>query len=198
MSMKVLALAILTLCVLLLIPELPAISAPLPVIDVTGLRASRPSFVAQEPAQTAEGGFVCPVQPTSGSVAMTQGYGVGSHAPANVWGAVDLAVDGNGDGYAEPGPSQGAPIVASHAGTVVVTMGSYPAGNHVWVNGEGVKTGYAHLHEVTVSPGQYVAAGDQIGTMGSTGMSSGPHLDYQMWLNGVNVDPTDSVQSCFR
>ena len=47
---------------------------------------------------------------------MTQGYGVGSHAPANIWGAVDLAVDGNGDGQADPDGTFGTPVYATHDG----------------------------------------------------------------------------------
>jgi hypothetical protein len=46
--------------------------------------------------------FGCPVHPLKGKVIMTQGYGVGTHAPASIWGAVDLAVDSNGDGNADP------------------------------------------------------------------------------------------------
>src|SRR3954454_23379695 len=49
---------------------------------------------------------------------MTQGYGVGSHAPANIWGAVDLAIDGDGDGQADPKGSWGAPVYATHRGIV--------------------------------------------------------------------------------
>src|SRR6266496_1906785 len=49
---------------------------------------------------------------------MTQGYGVGSHAPANIWGAVDLAIDGDGDGQADPNGTAGAPVYATHAGVV--------------------------------------------------------------------------------
>src|SRR5690349_15384025 len=41
---------------------------------------------------------------------MTQGYGVGSHAPANIWGAVDLAIDGDGDGQADPKGTLGMPV----------------------------------------------------------------------------------------
>ncbi len=124
---------------------------------------------------------------------MTQGYGVGTHAPANVWGAIDLALDGDGDGRADPGASQDAPIYATHSGVVTVTPGSYPAGNHVWVSNDQYKTGYAHLSGFAVASGQQVQRGDVIGYMGSTGMSSGPHLDYQVWAmereQWVNQNP---------
>jgi murein DD-endopeptidase MepM/ murein hydrolase activator NlpD len=126
---------------------------------------------------------------------ITQGYGVGTHAPAHVWGAVDLAVDGNGDGIAEPGSSWYTPIVATHNGVVRVTLDSYPAGHHVWVMApDGIwRTGYAHLAVVTVIDGQYVQAGDVIGLMGNTGFASGPHLDYQVWRGDENIDPTTLV-----
>ncbi len=124
-----------------------------------------------------------------GRVVMTQGYGVGSHAPAEVWGAIDLAIDGNGDGAADPNGSIGAPIRATMNGYVKVSADTWPAGNHIWVIGEQYKTGYAHLLSFEVQDGQYVQRGDIIGTLGSTGSSSGPHLDYQIWFNGVNQNP---------
>lgn len=158
--------------------------APLPVIE----RA--PAFVL-----TDAGPLGCPVQPAAGRVVLTQGYGVGSHAPAEIWGAVDLAVDGDGDGYAEPGASWYAPVVATHDGRVVATPDSHPGGNYVSViDPTGVwRTGYGHLALITVASGQLVRAGEQIGLLGSSGMSSGPHLDYQVWRGGVNLDPTGLV-----
>lgn len=126
---------------------------------------------------------------------ITQGYAIGTHAPAGTWGAIDLALDGNGDGRADPAGTQGRPIYATHAGVVEVTPESWPAGNHVWVTNAEYRTGYAHLASFTVASGQHIEAGTQIGTIGSTGMSSGPHLDYQVWKkepNGwVNQNPLD-------
>ncbi|HMQ31092.1 MAG TPA: M23 family metallopeptidase [Chloroflexaceae bacterium] len=126
---------------------------------------------------------------------MTQGYGVGTHAPAEIWGAIDLAIDGNGDGAADPDGSWNHPIYATHAGVIKVTPNSHPAGNHVWVTGDEYRTGYSHLADFAVSDGQTVQRGDLIGYLGSTGMSSGPHLDYQVWVKQggawVNVNPLD-------
>ena len=148
---------------------------PLPVIEAA------PPYVLTE-----AGPMGCPVAPSAGRVIITQGYGVGTHAPAELWGAIDLAVEGN---------SWYQPIVATHDGHVTVTLDSYPAGNHVWVNEPGGvwRTGYSHLAIVTVVSGQFVRAGEQIGLMGSSGLSSGPHLDYQVWRGSVNVDPTGLV-----
>jgi hypothetical protein len=135
----------------------------------------------------------CPVR--SGHIVMTQGYGMGTHAPAHIWGAIDLALDGNGDGQADPDGSWGKPIHATHSGVARVQSNTWPAGNHVWIINESYKTGYAHLQEFAVVEGQVVQEGDLIGYIGSTGQSSGPHLDYQVWqkINGawVNQNPLD-------
>jgi murein DD-endopeptidase MepM/ murein hydrolase activator NlpD len=122
---------------------------------------------------------------------MTQGYGVGSHAPADIWGAVDLAIDGDGDGQADPQGTEGMPVYATHDGVVQLARDTYPAGNHIWVLGNRYKTGYSHLRDFAVQDGQTVKRGDVIGYVGSTGASSGPHLDYQVWQDGVNVNPLD-------
>lgn len=122
---------------------------------------------------------------------MTQGYGVGSHAPANIWGAVDLAVDGNRDGQADPDGTFGTPVYATHDGVVHLARDTWPAGNHIWLEGIRFKTGYSHLKDFAVEDGQTVKRGDVIGYVGSTGESSGPHLDYQVWEDGVNVNPLD-------
>jgi len=122
---------------------------------------------------------------------MTQGYGVGSHAPAYIWGAVDLAIDGNGDGQADPQGTEGMPVYATHNGVVQLARDTYPAGNHIWVLGNHFKTGYSHLRAFAVQDGQAVKRGDVIGYVGSTGESSGPHLDYQVWQDGVNVNPLE-------
>jgi murein DD-endopeptidase MepM/ murein hydrolase activator NlpD len=167
-------------------------TAPVEPIAPALLIAPAPPAPAPLFQMTASGPAGCPVQPTNGRVVITQGYGVGSHAPAELWGAVDLAVDGDGDGYAEPGATWYAPVVASHNGVIRVDLDSYPAGNHVWVNDRASpwRTGYSHLAIVTVVSGQYVSAGEVIGMIGSTGESIGPHLDYQVWNGEVNVDPT--------
>lgn len=124
---------------------------------------------------------------------MTQGYGVGSHAPASIWGAVDLALDGDGDGQADPQGSLGAPVYATHRGVVHLARNTWPAGNHVWVEGLRYKTGYSHLRDFApgLQDGQTVERGQLIAYVGSTGSSSGPHLDYQVWKDGVNVNPLD-------
>ncbi len=122
---------------------------------------------------------------------LTQGYGVGSHAPAAVWGGIDIAVDGDGDGNADPGGSMGAPLYATMSGVIELDPNSVPAGNHLWIKNEHFKVGYGHLKEFAVQDGQTVQRGDLIAYMGSTGNSSGPHLHYHIWQDGTNVNPLD-------
>jgi murein DD-endopeptidase MepM/ murein hydrolase activator NlpD len=148
---------------------------------------AQPRFVLAE-----DGPHGCPLPPESGRVALTQGYGVGTHEPASILGGVDLAMDGDGDGYADPGATQGVPILATHGGVARVFLNSWPAGNYVRVVDEqtGWSTAYAHLDTVLVADGQIVPAGTTIGAVGSTGQTSGPHLHYEVWRGGENVDPS--------
>lgn len=126
---------------------------------------------------------------------LTQGYGVGSHAPAHVWGGIDLAIDGNGDRFADPDGSWNHPVYATHDGVVKLTPESWPGGNHIWLSNDAYRTGYAHLASFAVENGTAVRRGDLIGYVGSTGQSSGPHLHYDTWIfeDGawVNVNPLD-------
>ena len=63
-------------------------------------------------------------------------------------------------------------------------------GNSVIIDhGGGVKTGYHHLRAILVEVGQEVVAGTVVGEMGSTGLSTGPHLHWELTIYGVNVDP---------
>lgn len=111
---------------------------------------------------------------------VTQGYG-DQHA------ALDIAAD------------TGTPVVATDDGTVTVTQtwngivtqgdnNSY--GNMIQVShSDGTVTLYAHLSEINVRQGDTVVRGQQIGRVGSTGNSSGPHLHFEVRSNGSKVDP---------
>ena len=86
----------------------------------------------------------------------------------------------------------GDPVVASAAGTVstVRNLGSTSYGKYVVINhGGGWTSYYAHLNSFSVSVGQSVARGRQIGTVGSTGGSTGPHLHFEQRYNGSPVWP---------
>jgi murein DD-endopeptidase MepM/ murein hydrolase activator NlpD len=89
------------------------------------------------------------------------------------------------------GNSTGTPIYAADGGTVTSYIG-YRSGYGYVVeinHGAGYSTRYAHLSKILVNSGQRVAKGDQIGKMGSTGNSSGPHLHFEIRKNGTPLNP---------
>ncbi|MEV3937035.1 M23 family metallopeptidase [Glycomyces sp. NPDC049804] len=121
-----------------------------------------------------------------------------AEAAANPWSApTDARItsyygmrDGRLHGGTDFGSNQGDPISVVGAGTV--TYVGYEAGgygNVVYVDhGDGIETRYAHASEVLVSVGDEVAEGDTIILTGSTGNSTGPHLHFEVLLNGEKVD----------
>lgn len=93
------------------------------------------------------------------------------------------------------GAPMGAKIVAANSGKVVTS--SYNAGgygNYVIVDhGGGYMTVYAHLSKKSVSVGQQVSRGQTVGLCGSTGRSTGPHLHFEIRVNGVAKNPTNYI-----
>jgi murein DD-endopeptidase MepM/ murein hydrolase activator NlpD len=86
--------------------------------------------------------------------------------------------------------SYGQPIYAVTDGTVQFAGRHGGHGNFVKLShGGGFGTGYAHMSRIAVSAGQHVRRGQVIGYVGSTGLSTGPHLHYEMYRNGATVNP---------
>ncbi len=82
------------------------------------------------------------------------------------------------------------PIHATAPGVVSFTGVRSGYGNTIEIDhGGGFKTRYAHLQGIAVSIGQRVAVGQRIGAMGSTGRSTGPHLHYEVWVDGRPQNP---------
>ncbi|MDI6911832.1 peptidoglycan DD-metalloendopeptidase family protein [Nocardioides sp.] len=117
-----------------------------------------------------------PVSP--GSYHLTAGFG----SPGPLWSTgVHTGLD-----FAAP---VGTPVVAAGAGTVTVQHPAW-AGTLVRIDhGGGVQTWYAHLSRVDVASGQVVAAGDPVGLVGGRGNASGPHLHFEVRLDGDAYDP---------
>ena len=89
--------------------------------------------------------------------------------------------------YAAP---RGTPVKAVGKGKVVASSFSKPNGNFIFIqHGQTYMTKYLHLDERKVKVGQSVSQGKVIGTVGSTGYSTGPHLHYEFLVNGVHKNP---------
>lgn len=86
----------------------------------------------------------------------------------------------------------GTPIYAASDGVVIWTRAevSEPYGNNTLIDhGDGLSTFYAHQSSFAVSPGDSVAAGELVGYVGSTGWVTGPHLHFEVHVDGVPYDP---------
>src|SRR5574341_1004790 len=92
----------------------------------------------------------------------------------------------------------GTPVYAPASGVVVdsgflTVRGYYTVIDHGW----GVYSGFWHQSTVLVSPGDSVVAGQQIGTVGNTGLSTAAHLHWEMWVDGNQVDPLQWAREVF-
>ena len=88
------------------------------------------------------------------------------------------------------GAAYGSPIYAVSDGTVSFAGWHGGHGNYVKLeHGGGFGTGYGHMSRIAVGPGSHVRAGQVIGYVGSTGLSTGPHLHYELYRSGAPVNP---------
>lgn len=88
------------------------------------------------------------------------------------------------------GASSGTPIIAPADGVITFSGPKPGFGNFVQIDhGYGVETIFGHASSLSVKKGQKVARGDKIATVGNTGYSTGPHVHYEVRVNGTPVDP---------
>ena len=86
----------------------------------------------------------------------------------------------------------GTPVIAPAAGTVVVSEFLYVRGGAVIIDhGLGIYSGYYHMASVAVTPGETVEPGQLLGEVGTTGLSTGNHLHWDLLVNGVWVDASE-------
>lgn len=94
---------------------------------------------------------------------------------------------------------RGRTVYAPSKGKVLRTRYSLSFGNVVEIDhGFNITTLYGHLSKILVKPGDIVNMGDTIGLVGSTGLSSGAHLHYEVHKNGVPVDPQNYIHTYFK
>ena len=148
----------------------------------TSVATTRPTSSSTKPSGSApsSSGWICPVP----YYTLTSPFGMRVHPVlgyTRMHNGVDMAC------------ASGTPIYAAKSGKV--TVASYQAGgagNYVSINhGDGFSSIYMHMTRYIVSAGQYVNAGQVIGYVGSTGISTGPHLHFGISYNGTYVNPMD-------
>lgn len=137
--------------------------------------------VSATPVASVPSGSAQFVRPASGSV--SQGFGPASGANGYTF---HNGVDFRG--------SVGSSIVAAASGTVITAGSGGPYGNHVMIshflNGKVYTTVYAHMNSLSVHAGQTVSQGQQIGTLGNTGNSTGAHLHFELHIGGYQYSAT--------
>jgi murein DD-endopeptidase MepM/ murein hydrolase activator NlpD len=166
--------------------------------SLEGIRASKAQYEAELAA----------LQATSDSIAarLRARGGSGGGAPCEARPVPGPIVSGFGPRYhpilhynrmhtgADLSAGSGTPIHACRGGVVVIAGAQGGYGNAVVIDdGGGMGTLYAHQSRLAVSAGDTVKAGDVIGYVGSTGMSTGPHLHFEVRLSGNPVDPTPDL-----
>lgn len=94
---------------------------------------------------------------------------------------------------------EGSPAYATAAGTVIVAGYNGGYGNMVEIDhGNGITTRYGHLSEIDVHVGQVVGKDTVVGKTGSTGRSTGPHLHYEVRVDGAAIDPATFISAGHR
>lgn len=137
------------------------------------------------PTAPSMAGFISPLSGRTKKDITTGYYGYSGHT------GVDFARNGKG-------AVNGSPVLAAKGGKVITSTalkrpnGTYKSyGEYIVIShGDGTMTLYAHMQSRAVSPGAQVSQGQVIGYVGSTGNSTGPHLHFEVWLNGKRVNPT--------
>ncbi len=89
-------------------------------------------------------------------------------------------------------------VYAPAAGKISYAGQTNIRGNTIFIDhGQGVYSGYAHLKEFHVNTGDTVQPGQLIGIIGNTGRVTGPHLHWDIWVNGIPVDPFDWIENTY-
>jgi murein DD-endopeptidase MepM/ murein hydrolase activator NlpD len=92
------------------------------------------------------------------------------------------------------GVAEGTPVRSTMPGNVVYSgWNDQGYGNLVIIENGSKRTYYAHLSELPVNQGEWINQGDVIGLSGNTGNSTGPHLHYEIRINGQTIDPSEEV-----
>lgn len=134
------------------------------------------------------GDFISPAIQYAESTYFTSRYG---NRRTYIGQGTELSINGFHTGL-DFGGGTGLPITAPAAGRVVFAQFWTVRGNATIIDhGWGVYSGFWHQSEFKVQVGDYVQQGQVIGLVGGTGRITGPHLHWELWVNGIQVDPLD-------
>ncbi|MCL2220333.1 MAG: M23 family metallopeptidase [Chitinispirillia bacterium] len=87
---------------------------------------------------------------------------------------------------------EGTPVIATASGVITLVENDPVWGRRIVItHGRGFRTVYAHLGTVKVAQGRSVKRGDEIGTVGMSGLTTGPHLHYELWLRDKQLNPEE-------
>ncbi|MFF4585445.1 M23 family metallopeptidase [Streptomyces sp. NPDC001388] len=159
--------------------------------EVKALFAKYAEFDREDPAGGAGAQADAILAPPVTTLTITSPYGSRKHPLTGVT-KLHTGVDF--------GAPQGAQVSAARAGTVVFAAMTKAYGNRVVVDhgtieGKRLETTYSHLSRIDVTAGQTVRSGTPVGRVGSTGLSTGPHLHFEVIYDGYYTDPRPWLSS---
>ncbi len=141
-------------------------------------RKSESGDISSSETSKYTGGIFCWPVPSSSRITSGYGYRMCPFHGKEFHPAIDI------------GAPSGSAVLAASSGRVISSSYRHSFGNCIIIDhGGGVTTWYCHLSSRGVGVGAYVAKGQQIGKIGSTGHSTGPHLDFRVYINGKAQNP---------
>jgi len=164
--------------------------------QVTGPDADkvRALTAASTPDKYWQGQFTSPASVYASQTFISSPFGIG-RSYIGIGTTLKLETYHTGMDYAG---GTGQPITAPAAGIVVFTGPLVVCGNATYIyHGWGVYSGICHQSAIKVTVGQMVHQGDLIGLVGDTGRALGPNLHWEVWVNGVQVNPTQWLSESY-
>lgn len=153
-------------------------------LDLFAPLIGNPSMMGDGSGAVGTGNYIWP-SPVSDLV--TSPYGSRVHPVSGEW-EVHLGIDISA--------GNGTPVLAADGGSVTVAESHWSYGNYVMIDhGDGNKTLYAHMNQLMVSAGDTVSQGQLVGTVGSTGVSTGNHIHFETHTSSGRMNPLDFFEN---
>jgi murein DD-endopeptidase MepM/ murein hydrolase activator NlpD len=165
-----------------------------PVVTEPELQLILSHVLQTSPQQYWSGDFISPAIQYAESTYFTSRFG---NRRTYIGSGTDLEIESFHTGL-DFGGGTGLPITAPANGVVVFTDSLFVRGQATVIDhGWGVYSGFWHQSEIHVQVGDNVEKGQIIGLVGGTGRVTGAHLHWELWVNGIQVDPLDWLEEAF-